>query len=187
MEPDSLVRVLMAMEARNQSTGAPTLRWYSPAAAAEAVMNAVLRVPPSFLAAALVSASGACSVSRRLRSDRRVHTVECAASVSESWLTTPRRVPRQRRAGGGDLRGIGQQVLELAADADRHPHAADAGRSTSSSILAANWRASPNFSKTLLFCLRLPATSAACQKHDRRRSYPDGWTCGHRPFQIPFL
>ena len=52
-------------------------------------MNAVFRVPPSFLAAALVSSSGLRRVSRRRLSDRCVHTGEWAASTSLSWLITP--------------------------------------------------------------------------------------------------
>ena len=45
-------------------------------------MNAVFRVPPSFLAAALVSSSGPGATSRRRRSDRCVHSGEWAGSTS---------------------------------------------------------------------------------------------------------
>ena len=79
-----------------------------PSAAAQ--MNAVFRVPPSVLAAALVSSMGARSVSSRRRSDRSVHSGEWAASVSESWLTTPRTVCGQGGTGARDRGRVGEQL-----------------------------------------------------------------------------
>jgi len=55
LPPLSLVRVLIAIDARKLSTGAPSCLWYAPAACAAAVMNEVLRVPPSALAAPRMS------------------------------------------------------------------------------------------------------------------------------------
>ncbi len=123
--PESLVRVLIAMEARRCSTGAPTLRWYAPAAAAAAQMNAVLSVPPEPLGRRLGLVEWRCAASRGAGGvSGCVHTGEWAASTSESWVTTVRTVSAKVMPADGIWVGIGEEVADLADHADRHPQAA---------------------------------------------------------------
>ena len=87
-------------------------------------MNAVFRVPPSFLAAALVSSSGLRRVSSRrfsdrLRPDRGVGRLD-VAELADHALDRP----GEGDARGRDLGRVGEEVPVLAADADGHAQAA---------------------------------------------------------------
>ena len=80
------------MLVRNDSTGAPSLRWYLPAASAAAVRNAVFNLPPSTRDASIISRYGARNVSVCRCSERCVHNGERAGSTVLSSETSPRTV-----------------------------------------------------------------------------------------------
>ena len=81
-------------------------------------------VPPSRVAAAFVDLNGARTTSSRRRSERSAHSGERAFSTSESCVTRPRIVSIVAALGGGDGRRVGEQLLDLAGDADRQAEAA---------------------------------------------------------------
>ena len=90
--PDSSLRVLIAMLVRSDSTGAPSLWWYLPAASAAAVRNAVFNLPPSARDASIISRYGARNVSVCRCNERCVHNGERAGSTVLSSATSPRTV-----------------------------------------------------------------------------------------------
>ena len=85
----------------------------------------MLSVPPRRFAASLVSRNGARTTSKRRRSERSVHSGECAFSTSESCEHDAADRVDRRRAGGRDGRRVGEQLGDLAGDADRQPEAAE--------------------------------------------------------------
>ncbi len=87
-------------------------------------MNAVLSVPPSRLAASLVSRNGARTTSKWRRNERSVHSGEWAFSTSDSWDTTPRTVSTVATPAAGMAVGSASSPLHLAGDADRQAEAA---------------------------------------------------------------
>ena len=82
-------------------------------------------VPPRRLAASLVSENGARATSNRRRSERSRHSGERACSTSDSCVTTPRIVSMVAAPAVGMERGVGEQLLHLAGDADGQPEPAD--------------------------------------------------------------
>ena len=85
----------------------------------------MLSIPPRRLAASLqFSRNGAVATSRCRFRLRRVHSGECACSVSDSWVTTPRTASMAAVPADGMDAGSASRLAHLLDDADRQPQPA---------------------------------------------------------------